>query len=202
VALAAVHRRLATLPSSSAVLTGDFAEQISSDVDALTRAARKPLTMDPDEGQLLLAAAAVIAKSIEPITALPVQLVHGDWTPANLKVADRKSPRICGVLDFEFGRAAPIELDLAQLCSSLLIWSGIHPITARDEMHKALSSYERVQGSRLSEEGVFACMAAYWGRNYLYWRNLFERSGSHRDVFERQPRRIRSVLGFLETALA
>ena len=123
-------------------------------------------------------------------------------SPGASTIDPLKSPRICGVLDFEFGRAAPIELDLAQLCSSLLIWSGIHPITARDEMHKALSSYERVQGSRLSEEGVFACMAAYWGRNYLYWRNLFERSGSHRDVFERQPRRIRSVLGFLETALA
>jgi Ser/Thr protein kinase RdoA (MazF antagonist) len=198
VALAAVHRRLATLPISAAVLTTGFAEQLSSDIDALTRAARNPVTRDPDESALLRSAAAVIEPAVESLVALPVQLVHGDWTPANMKVTDRKSPRVCGVLDFEFGRAAPVELDLAQLCSSLLMWSGLDPHAAHGEMRKALGSYEGVHGRRVDERDVFACMAVFWAHNYLYWRDLFERSGSHRDVLERQPSRIRSVLSFLE----
>jgi Ser/Thr protein kinase RdoA (MazF antagonist) len=106
------------------------------------------------------------------------------------------------LLDFEFSRIAPVELDLAQVCSTLLMWSGFDEETALGEMRRVLRSYEDVRGAGVNEQGVFACMAAYWFNNYRFWLDTFEHSGAHRDVLERQPGRIRSVLSFLERALA
>ena len=125
--------------------------------------------------------------------ALPRQLVHGDWSFTNL-LADPSTHRLCGVLDWEGARHDPVEIDLGQLASSLLMWTERvdkrEAIAALPERYDAATSTTRTERAM-----VEVAMVAYWLRNY--WRSRDDVDAGrtrYTALLERQPPRMAAVL--------
>ena len=125
---------------------------------------------------------------IEELASLPRPLIHGDWTPPNIKVL----PQRWGVLDWEFSRVDPPVMDLAQSCITILIWSGLDG--PAEHMSKLVEAYSSHSGREVSMDSVRTAMAAYWLQNYGHWRSRQETVGGFEDVLEGQPGRLFSPL--------
>lgn len=68
------------------------------------------------------------AEARSRLSALPARVVHGDWTPLNVLIRRDGS---AGILDFEACGRGPAVLDLANMCSTLLMWSKLDRIPER-----------------------------------------------------------------------
>jgi hypothetical protein len=91
----------------------------------------------------------------------------------------------------------PVHVDLANTCSTLLIWSGLDRVEER--IGNLLSTYERYDDIRLEREDVHTAMLAHWLCHYWNWRDRLEHGGFGQDVKERLCLRIASVLDYLRS---
>lgn len=169
-------------------------------IERLDFAAFVPFTNHPREREVLLRAGEWLLPRLNRFELLPRQLIHGDWTPQNVffESSDHGS-HLTAVLDFEAMTFDPLHVDLANTCSTLLMWSGLDRIGER--IREVLSTYEGFSGVRLESVDVYTAMLAHWLCHYWSWRDRLEGGGFGQDVKERLCLRIESVLDYLNRSL-
>ncbi len=152
-----------------------------------------PFTEYPDEQELLVRAGEWLRPRLQEFEILPRQMIHGDWTPRNVLFAS-SGGRIYlnAVLDFEAMALDPVHVDVASMCSTLLMWSGLDDVV--ELIDGLLNTYESVSGRHLERDHVFTAMLAHWLCNYWSWRDRIEDGGFGQEVKDRLCLRIASVL--------
>jgi Ser/Thr protein kinase RdoA (MazF antagonist) len=193
--LAEVHAVLQSVPHSLKVREFGAVERAREFMAAYGKASFQPATQDARE---LLAVSAMVewlAPRMGELVSLPRQLIHGDWTPPNIKIL---APG-WGVLDWEFSRIDPAVMDLAQSCITILIWSGLDG--PAEHISKLVETYNAHSGREVSMDSVQTAMAAYWLQNYGHWRSRQETVGGFEDVVADQPGRLLAIAEFV-TSLA
>lgn len=189
--LAELHAVLDALPHSLAVRERGAVERTQALMDAHGQSSFHPVTDDPREQLALETAVRWLGPRIEQLASAPRQLTHGDWIPPNIKLrADG-----WGVLDWEFSRVDPVEIDLAQSCSTILLWSGLPDPAAH--ISSLVATYRTHSGREVSIENVRTAMAAYWLQNYSHWRERYETDDEFRSVLAHQPELLLAVAQFL-----
>ena len=163
-------------------------------IERLHREAFVPFTTDEREGEVLACASEWLLPRLVRFERLPGQLIHGDWTPQNVLFGFQDA-RLIAVLDFEEIRMDPVHVDVANICSTLLMWSGLNRPEQR--MREVLTDYERFSSSCLELEDVHTAMLAHWFCHYWNWRDRIESGGFGKDVMERLCLRLTSVLKYL-----
>jgi Ser/Thr protein kinase RdoA (MazF antagonist) len=160
-----------------------------------------PFTKHPREQELVMRAGEWLLPRLARFEILPRQLVHGDWTPRNVFFQSSDcGAHLTAVLDFEAMAYDPVHVDLANTCSTLLMWSRLDRIAER--IGDVLSTYERFGGIRLEHGDIYTAMLAHWFCHYWSWRDRLEDGGFGLDVKERLCLRIERVLDYLNEAAA
>jgi Ser/Thr protein kinase RdoA (MazF antagonist) len=185
--LAELHAELESLPHSLKVRDSGAIERTQAFIDAYGRSSFRPATADVREALAIGVIVEWLRPRIGELASLPRQLIHGDWTPPNLKITAQG----WGVLDWEFARVDPAVMDLAQSCSTILMWSGLNG--PAEHISKLVAAYRAHSGRDVSMESVQTAMAAYWLQNYSYWRSRKETVGGFEDVLSRQPERLLTI---------
>jgi Ser/Thr protein kinase RdoA (MazF antagonist) len=119
--------------SSSGAITfmaADVAQGINTktrqSIEQLNLTTFVPFTGYAKEEEVLIQAAEWLLPRLAHFEGLPKQLVHGDWTPQNVLFGFRDHKALLtGVLDFEETGIDPVHVDIANVCSTLLMWSGL-----------------------------------------------------------------------------
>ncbi len=167
-------------------------------VDRLHCAPFVPFTEDPGELEVLLRAGKWLSPRLPQMESLPRQLVHGDWTPGNV-LFDPSANCLVAVLDFEAIAHDPVHADLGNICSTVLMWSGLDHV--KDRIAAVLSAYSSVAGTAVVLDDIHTAMLAHWFCHYWNWRDRFESHGWDRSVRNRLCLRISGVLNFFEAHL-
>jgi Ser/Thr protein kinase RdoA (MazF antagonist) len=189
--LAELHAGLESLPHSLKVRESGAVERAEAFMAAYARSSFRPATEDAREALAVGTIVSWLMPRIGELAALPRQLIHGDWTPPNIKTL----PQSWGVLDWEFSRVDPAVMDLAQSCSTILIWSGSS--SPAEHISTLVERYRAHSGREVSLESVRTAMAAYWLQNYSHWRARQETVGGFEDVLARQPGRLLAIAEFV-----
>lgn len=165
-------------------------------IDRLNTSPFVPFTQHPREEELLREACAWLLPRLDHFELLPRQIIHGDWTPRNVlfEYSDRDT-RLVAVLDFEAMSHDPIHVDLANSCSTLLMWSGLDRIGAR--IADVQKMYEGFSGLHLNREHIHTAMLAHWVCHYWNWRDRLQFGEFGHEVKERLCLRIASVLHYV-----
>jgi Ser/Thr protein kinase RdoA (MazF antagonist) len=193
--LAEVHAVLQSVPHALKVRELGAVERARAFIAAYEKASFRPATEDAREALAVGAIVDWLEPRIGELAALPRQLIHGDWTPPNLKVLAQG----WGVLDWEFSRVDPAVMDLAQSCITILMWSGLDG--PAEHISELVETYSAHSGREASMESVQTAMAAYWLQNYGHWRSRHETVGGFENVLADQPGRLLAIVEFL-TSLA
>lgn len=153
-------------------------------------------TSDLRERDILQNAAAWLLPRLDGFERLPRQLVHGDWTPRNvLFQSDDRGMHLTGVLDFEAMAWDPACVDVANTCSTLLMWSGLDRLEERIE--GVVKTYGRSAGVDLGRTDIHTSMLAHWFCHYWNWRDRLQFGEFGHEVRDRLCYRISSVLSYL-----
>jgi Ser/Thr protein kinase RdoA (MazF antagonist) len=182
-------RQVTELPNGICVNT-------RKNIARMTTAKFVPLTEYAEEQELLVQAGDWLLPRLREIEDLPRQLIHGDWTPRNVLFdSSGDGIHLNAVLDFEAMAFDPVHVDIANICSTLLMWSGLGSIDQR--IRSLLSTYEGLSGRRLERDHVFTAMLAHWLCHYWSWRDRLINGGFGQQVKERLCCRIASVLDYV-----
>jgi Ser/Thr protein kinase RdoA (MazF antagonist) len=155
-----------------------------------------PFTQDPREEELLREAGAWLLPRLGQFERLPRQIIHGDWTPQNvLFESSDRGTRLTAVLDFEAMSNDPIHVDLANSCSTMLMWSGLDRNGPR--IADIQKSYESFAGLQLEREPIYTAMLAHWVCHYWNWRDRLKFGEFGQEVKDRLCLRIASVLQYV-----
>jgi Ser/Thr protein kinase RdoA (MazF antagonist) len=158
-----------------------------------------PFTKHAEEQELLVRAGDWLLPRLQEFEDLPRQLIHGDWTPRNVLFdSSGGGVHLNAVLDFEAMAFDPVHVDIANICSTLLMWSGLDNIDER--ISGVLSTYEGLGGRRLERDHVFTAMLAHWLCHYWSWRDRLKHGGFGQEVKERLCFRIASVLDYVSNS--
>jgi Ser/Thr protein kinase RdoA (MazF antagonist) len=188
--LAELHAVLEGVPHSLKVREFGAVERAQAFIVAYGKSFR-PATEDAREVLAISAIVDWLMPRIEGLAFLPRQLIHGDWTPPNIKVL----PQGWGVLDWEFSRIDPVVMDLAQSCITILLWSGLD--RPAEHISKLVETYSEHSGREVTMDSVRTAMAAYWLQNYGHWRARQETVGGFEDVLADQPGRLLGIAEFV-----
>lgn len=195
--LARFHRTLRLFSEQQPIVAAQGINRTTrQSIERLGRQSFVPFTRYAREEEVLARAAEWLLPRLADFERLPRQLVHGDWTPRNVLFGFRdQTSLLTGVLDFEEMSIDPVHVDVANVCSTLLMWSGLH----RPEQHMrgVLNAYEKLSANRLELAEIQTSMLAHWFCHYWKWRDRIESGGLGDGVKERLCMRIESVLDFL-----
>jgi Ser/Thr protein kinase RdoA (MazF antagonist) len=159
-----------------------------------------PFTGNPREIELLERACDWLLPRLSRLELLPRQPVHGDWTPQNVFFNRRNGGvQLTAVLDFEAIATDPVHVDVANIFSTLLMWSDLN--RPRERMQEVLTAYENSSGLTLEQEDIHIAMLSHWFCNYWGWRERLENGGLGRQVKDRLCLRIASVLEFVTASI-
>jgi len=127
----------------------------------------------------------LLRDALQRLQNVPRSLIHGDWIVPNIGFAEDYSA-VVAVFDVEEASWSSPMIDLAQMVSGILVWSGI-------------PQAEQLATSILDELGVkheevFAAMVVYWWTNFTRLHSRWSSGESHiLDPLKRQPNRLASV---------
>lgn len=189
--LAELHAVLESVPHTLKVREFGAVERTQTFMAAYGSSAFHPATKDEREVRAVSAVVDWLGPRIGGLASLPRQLIHGDWTPPNIKVL----PEVWGMLDWEFARIDPAVMDLAQSCLTILLWSGLDG--PAEHISKLVETYSAHSGRGVAIDIVRTAMAAYWLQNYVYWRVRQETVGGFEDVLVDQPGRLLAIAEFV-----
>jgi Ser/Thr protein kinase RdoA (MazF antagonist) len=168
-------------------------------IERLDDATFVPFTNHPEEQELMMRAGKWLLPRLARFELLPRQPIHGDWTPRNVLFdTSDNGAHLSAVLDFESMAYDPVHVDLANICSTLLMWSRLNRI--EDRIDSVLSTYERFGGVRLERGDIYTAMLAHWFCHYWGWRDRIKGGGFGQDVKERLCLRVASVLDYVSGA--
>lgn len=196
--LARFHSIVRAFPKSESLDVPDgICVRTRQTIDRLTAEAFVAFTSDPREKHILPNAAAWLLPRLDSLERLPRQIVHGDWTPRNVLFQrhDREM-HLTGVLDFEAMAWDPACVDVANTCSTLLMWSGLDRLEERIE--GVLKTYEHSAGVDFDRKDIHTAMLAHWFCHYWNWRDRLQFGEFGHEVKDRLCFRISSVLSYLE----
>lgn len=155
-----------------------------------------PFSSDPQESTILHEAALWLTPRLDRLEQLPRQLIHGDWTPQNVLFEEsHPANRLHGVLDLEAVAFDPVSVDVANICSTLLMWSGLDRLDIR--IAGVLDAYCESSGVKLEIEDIHTAMVAHWFCHYWSWRDRLEVGEFGHEVKDRLCLRIRSALSYV-----
>lgn len=195
--LARFHRALRLFSEHQATsVANGICVRTRQSITRLTTQSFVAFTPDPSEEEVLRQAAAWLLPRMDRFEQLPRQIVHGDWTPRNV-LFDRADHRVrlTGVLDFEALASDPVNVDLASICSTLLMWSGLDRLDER--IASVLETYESFAGVHLERADLHTAALAHWLCHYWRWRDRLECGEFGHEVKERLCLRISSVLSYV-----
>lgn len=197
--LARFHDVLRTLPLSEPLhVASGICVKTRQAIDRLSADGFVALASDPCEGEILHMAATWLLPRLHDFERLPRQIVHGDWTPRNVLFQRvEQEARLTGVLDMEAMAWDPICVDVANTCSTLLMWSGLD--TLEERIGNVIETYERTSGTFLERKDIHTAMLARWFCHYWDWRDRLSHGEFGHEVKERLSLRISSVLSYLES---
>lgn len=153
-------------------------------------------TSEPRERHILQNAAAWLLPRLDSLERLPRQMVHGDWTPQNvLFQPDARRMHLTAVLDFEAIAWDPVCVDVANMCSTLLMWSGLDRLEER--MEAVMRTYELSASVEVERSDTHTAMLAHWFCHYWNWRDRLRFGEFGHEVKDRLCFRISSVLSYL-----
>jgi len=197
--LARFHSIMRALPLSEPSQVPDgICVRTRQSIDRLAAEAFVAFTSDPREKEVLQNAAAWLLPRLNGFERLPRQIVHGDWTPRNVlfQRADHEM-RLTGVLDMEVMAWDPACVDLANTCSTLLMWSGLDNVEER--IPRVLDTYERSSGVHVERVDIHTAMLAHWLCHYWSWRDRLQFGEFGQEIKDRLCLRISSVLSYVST---
>ena len=125
---------------------------------------------------------------LDRLSTVPARVVHGDWTPLNVLI---RRDGWAGILDFEACGRGPAVLDFGNMCSTLLMWSGLDNISER--MAALVASFEEKTGVPIGLDIIHIAMLTHWVGHYFDWRE--------REATEDNTEVLRRLLGRIETVL-
>lgn len=189
--LAELHAVLEFVPDSLKVRASGAVERAQAFMAAHRKSSFRPATADAREVLAVSAIVDWLVPRIEGLASLPRQLIHGDWTPPNIKVR----PQGWGVLDWEFSRIDPTVMDLAQSCITILLWSELDG--PAEHIANLVETYGQRSGREVAIDSVRTAMAAYWLQNYAHWRDRQATIGGFEDVLAHQPGRLFAIAEFV-----
>jgi Ser/Thr protein kinase RdoA (MazF antagonist) len=167
-------------------------------IDRLSLETFVRFTSHPHEKQALQQAATWLLPRLDRFELLPRQLVHGDWTPRNVLFDRTDQPTsLTAVLDFEALSWDAVHVDLANTCSTLLMWSGLDRLEER--ISSVLDTYGKSADVQIEREDIHTAMLAHWLCNYWSWRDRLQHGEFGREVKERLCLRISSVLSYVSS---
>jgi Ser/Thr protein kinase RdoA (MazF antagonist) len=148
--------------------------------------------------------AAMVEPAVERVEAwlprllsLPVQVIHGDFSHPNLKLAGRgAAAELTGVIDFEFCSADPAVLDLATVVLTLLLRGPGGGADAR--IGAMLDAYAAAGGVEVGADDLWPALLARKLDSYWHHGERARRDPAARPVAERQVEQLRRLLGFLD----
>lgn len=197
--LARFHLALRLFSKKHATLVSNgICVSARQNIARLTSESFGAFTSDPREKEVLQQAAAWLLSRLDRFEHLPRQIVHGDWTPRNV-LFDRndQSRSLTGILDFEATAIDPVCVDVANMCSTLLMWSGLDRVDER--IASVLETYERSAGVCLDVTDIHTAMLAHWLCHYWRWRDRLQFGEFGHEVKNRLCVRISSVLSYVST---
>jgi Ser/Thr protein kinase RdoA (MazF antagonist) len=155
-----------------------------------------PFTLDPREAELLERASDWLLPRLPRFESLDRQIIHGDWTPRNVFFNSRdRASHLSAVLDFEAIATDPVHVDVANICSTLLMWSGLD--RPGERMRDVLNAYENFSGRTFEREDIHIAMLSHWLCHYWNWRERLQNGSVGQQVKDRLCLRIASVLEFV-----
>ncbi|HET9100530.1 MAG TPA: phosphotransferase [Acidobacteriaceae bacterium] len=195
--LARFHRTLRAFSQTESFYVPDgICVKTRQGIDRLADQAFMAFTSDPREKDILQTAAAWLLPRLNGFERLPRQIVHGDWTPQNVlfQGADQEI-RLSGVLDIEAMAWDAVCVDVANSCSTLLMWSGLDRLEER--MEQVIETYERWAGVSIERTDIHTAMLAHWFCHYWNWRDRLRVGIFGREVVGRLCLRISSTLSYV-----
>ncbi len=108
---------------------------------------------------------------------------------------DARGMHLTAVLDFEAMAWDSVCVDVANTCSTLLMWSGLDGLGERIEA--VVTIYEHSAGVDFERMDVQTAMLAHWFCHYWNWRDRLQFGEFGHEVKGRLCYRVFSVLSYL-----
>lgn len=195
--LARFHRIVRAFPKPESLhIPNGICVRARQNIDRFTGEAFVACTSDARERHILQNASAWLLPRLDGLERLPRQLVHGDWTPRNVLFQhDDRGMHLTGVLDFEAMAWDPACVDVANICSTLLMWSGLDRLEERIE--GVVRTYKHSAGRDFERTDIHTATLAHWFCHYWNWRERLQFGEFGHEVKDRLCFRISSVLSYL-----
>lgn len=193
--LGLLHFKLRKVPISLAVTSHSLIQTVEADVTRMMNPAwitdSNPVIrgIEEDYASILTATVKKLSHTFNGITAMPLQLIHGDFTHPNMRI-EEDSSRLVGMLDFEFCSVDPAILDLATVVLTLLTRSKLSEPARR--ITEVLMAYEE-GGGQVDRTMLEVAVMARKLDSYCYHRRRLLAGKGTVETFRRQLEQLRSV---------
>lgn len=198
--LAGFHHALRKIGESQSLqIPGGISIKTRQNISRFTPETFVAFTSNPREKEVLQRTAAWLLPRLDRFERLPRQIVHGDWTPHNV-LFDRTGQSACltAVLDFEAVSSDPVCVDVANICSTLFMWSGLDKLEER--FAKVVEIYQMAAGVPVEWEDIHTAMLAHWFCHYWSWRDRLQYGEFGQEVKNRLCLRVSTVLSYVSNS--
>lgn len=193
--LGLLHSKLRKGPLKLAVTSHSIVQTVEADLARMmnpswvTEGNTIVRDMEEEYASVLTATVKKLSRTFTGITAMPLQLIHGDFTHPNMRIQEESS-RLIGMLDFEFCSADPAILDLATIVLTLLTRSKLNEPARR--ITEILMAYEE-GGGQVDRTMLEVAIMARKLDSYGYHRRRLLAGKGTVETFRRQLEQLRSV---------
>ncbi|RYG91645.1 MAG: aminoglycoside phosphotransferase family protein, partial [Alphaproteobacteria bacterium] len=192
--LSTFHNIAGSLDAAHAVTETSLLEDLEHHIALLTNAISSRGT--GNDHTLLEEAQKALEPSLPRLHAEPKQLIHGDFSPPNLRISllQNRTRRMTGVLDLEYASWDPVILDVATLITTLIMRSGSAPPLSCVE--ETLRAYQNAATFAFDASLLPAALLARKIDSYFHHRNRLESGLGSEEVFRRQATQLQTLLQF------
>lgn len=197
--LGLLHSKLRKVPLSLAVTSHSLIQTVEADLARMmnptwvTDSNTVIRDMEEEYASILTATVKKLSRTFKGITAMPLQLIHGDFTHPNMRIQEDSS-RLIGMLDFEFCSVDPAILDLASIVLTLITRSQLSEPARR--ISEILMAYEE-GGGRVDRTMLEVAIMARKLDSYGYHRRRLLAGKGTEETFRRQLEQLRSAFDIL-----
>ncbi|WP_409342586.1 phosphotransferase enzyme family protein [Paenibacillus sp. MBLB4367] len=194
------HRKLREVPADFAVTSTQVVRTVETYVSGIGNLSwvirEDSAVKDIEEENILLikTAAQRLSSNFNRIQALPVQLIHGDFTHYNLRIKEDHT-KLIGVLDLEFCSVDPALLDLASVVLTLLNYSNL---SEQDKLiTEIIKAYEYGGGGSVDPNVLEVAVLSRKFDSYWYHRNRLLEGKGTMETYQRQLEQLKLFMATL-----